>query len=111
MSLLGGLGNGPTFMSPMVFWALLAVIVAAVGIGVGIGVSKFIAAGKSHDPFAAPDAPLHNVAKPCRDNGHAYAAFDTGWRCSRCGNHVSGREGELYGLAEDGRHERRRQAR
>jgi len=44
-------------------------------------------------------------------HGHAYKVFNTRWRCATCGSYVSRRDGELYGLAKDGRHERRRRPR
>lgn len=51
------------------------------------------------------------VATPCASNGHAYRAYETGWRCVECGNHVPRIDGEVYGPAEDGLRERRRESR
>jgi hypothetical protein len=111
VSFLGGLGEGPTFMTPAIFWALLAVTVAvAVVIGIGIGIGRFIAAGKARAE-ALHALNVHPIDPMCAINGHAYMVYDTGWRCATCGNHVSHRDGELYGLAKQGRHERRRRGR
>lgn len=105
------LRNGPTFMTLTIFWALLAAIVAA-AIAIGIGVGKFIAAGKARaEAVRKLTEPVRHIDQTCATNGHAYGAYDTGWRCATCGNHVARRDGELYGLAKDGHHERRRQAR
>lgn len=107
MRFLGGLGNGPTSATPTIFWVLISVLVV-----VGIGVGKFIAVRKARaEALRALDEPVHDVALSCRVNGHAYREYETGWRCATCGNHVARRDGELYGLVEDGRQERRRQAR
>lgn len=83
------------------FWALLAVAVL-----VGI----FVAVRKARD---RPSSALYDrtVPEPCAANGHTYRAYDTGWRCATCSNHVPRREGELYGPAEEGRIERRREDR
>lgn len=109
-------------MNPTFFWALLAII----AIGIVFAITRVIAADKARAKAAVrptlalanpDDAPTllsesqRNVALTCRVNGHAYAPFDTGFRCATCGNHVSSSEGDLYGLAKDGRHERRREAR
>jgi hypothetical protein len=107
-------------MTAAIFWALLVVVVA-----VGIGIVAFIAGGKNQasrgtspvrieEPIAAPrapNAPVHPIDHTCALGGHAYKSFDTGYRCTRCGNFVTSREGELYGPAEQGRHDRRREAR
>jgi|GEM_PF-718991 hypothetical protein len=117
-------------MTPTLVWALLAVIAIAIAIVFGIG--RVIAADKARaealpapaealpapaealparDDASAPNEHVRNVALSCRISGHAYVAYDTGWRCATCGNHVPRREGELYGPAQDGVHERRRHAR
>jgi hypothetical protein len=109
MNLLGGLGSGTTFMTPMVFWALVVVTVI-----VGIGIGAFIAAGKAKakaEALRALNQSLRAVPEACRVNGHVYKEYDTGWRCVTCGNFVPRREGELYGLVTDSRHERRRHPR
>jgi len=90
-------------MTPAILMALLAVTVALV-------IGKFIAAGKARAE-ALRALNVRRIDPMCAVNGHAYAAYDTGWRCATCGNHVSRRDGELYGLAKDGRHERRRKDR
>jgi tRNA(Ile2) C34 agmatinyltransferase TiaS len=92
-------------MTPAILWALLAVTVAVV-----IGIGKFIAARMARAE-ALRALNVHRIDPICAVNGHAYRADGTGWRCATCGNHVSGREGELYGLAKEGRHERRRNSR
>jgi hypothetical protein len=51
------------------------------------------------------------VREECAKYGHKYQTYGTGYRCATCGNYVSSDEGELYGRAEDGRHERRRHPR
>jgi hypothetical protein len=108
-------------MTSAIFWTLLVVVVVAVG----IGMVAFIASGKTRahrgasprrteEPNAAlraPNAPVHPIDHTCAIGGHAYKSFDTGYRCTRCGNFVSSREGELYGPAEKGRHDRRREPR
>ena len=72
-------------------------------------IRKRLAAGMRRGKVASPRQ--HAVATWCAAHGHAYGAFDTGWRCATCGNHVPRRDGERYGLAMDGRTERRRQGR
>lgn len=69
-----------------------------------------VATGK---PWHKDSGPLYKrtIDAACASNGHAYRIHDTAWRCGNCGNHVARRDGELYGLAADGRTERRRQAR
>jgi hypothetical protein len=103
MSFLSGLGSGATFLTPKFLWlsgALLVVIVA-------IYFARVVAAGRTRPP----KEPVRQVAMSCRVNGHAYGEHDTGWRCATCGNFVPRRDGELYGLVSDGRHERRRHSR
>jgi hypothetical protein len=52
---------------------------------------------------------LDEIAASTRRAPRRHAkAYDTAWRCATCGNHASHLEGELFGLAKDGRHERRR---
>jgi hypothetical protein len=67
MSPLGVLGNGTSFITPPLFWPLLAVT-AAVAIGIGIG--KFIPSGK------APDEHLHLVS-PSGIHSHCNRADNT----------------------------------
>lgn len=106
-------------MTSAVYWALLVVVVA-----VGIGVVALFAGGRNQanragsplrvEPDAVlgePNAPVHPIDHTCAIGGHAYKSFDTGYRCTRCGNFVSSHEGELYGPAERGRHDRRREPR
>ena len=98
-------------MISTILWTVLAVTVT---VGIGIGFRKSAAAAKAGDetPRALDQsAPAFDVALTCKVSGHTYAHYDTGWRCSICGNHVARREGELYGLVSEGRHERRREPR
>jgi hypothetical protein len=110
-------GSGSTFMTPSIVLALLA---ATVIVGIGVGFTKLTAAARgrsglagagevgSPDEAQAVDGSTYEVALSCRIGGHAYLPYDTGWRCATCGNHVARGEGELYGPAGEGRHERRR---
>lgn len=92
-------------MTPTIFWTLLAVAGA-------IGTATSIAVGKSRaKALSALNKPVYHVDPACVAGGHNYQVYDTGYRCATCGNHVSSREGELYGGTEDGRHERRREPR
>jgi hypothetical protein len=100
---LGGLVKEPTFMTSTIFWALLAVT-AVVGIGIAIATRKARAEARRSQK-------VHRIDQACASSGHAYVAYETGWRCATCGNHVSRRDGELYGFAKDGRIERRREPR
>ena len=85
------------------FWALLGfALVLVIGIGIAARKSRAKAAGAAYD---------RTVPTECAANGHDYRIHDTGWRCTACGNFVSRREGELYGPAEEGRVERRREDR
>lgn len=52
-----------------------------------------------------------SIPTECASNGHTYRAHESGWRCGVCGNHVPRRDGEVYGPAEEGRTERRRESR
>jgi hypothetical protein len=92
-------------MTPTIFWTLLAVTGA-------IGIATSVAVGKSRAKARrALNARVRHIDQACAAGGHSYQVYDTGYRCATCGNHVSSREGELYGRAEDGRHERRREPR
>jgi hypothetical protein len=94
-------------MTPTILLAVLAVTVVVVA---GIAIIRSVATGKAR--AAAPGAQAaRRVDQACAGGGHTYRVHETGWRCAMCGNHVSRREGELYGLAEDGRVERRREPR
>lgn len=94
-------------MTPTILWAALA---ATAVLAIGIAVEVAVAAGKARAAAAgarkAP--PIH---QECAGGGHTYRIHETGWRCVTCGNHVSRIEGELYGLAEEGRIDRRRELR
>lgn len=104
MSFLGAVGGAAGSASPWVVWALGALMIALVG--------ALIATRKAKSKARREEArPAFVVAETCRSKGHAYQEFDTGWRCATCGNHVPRKEGELYGLVSDGRHERRRSPR
>ena len=73
MGFLGDLGNGPTLMTPTIFWALLAVTVA---VGIALGIGTCIAAGKARDEaLGARNEPVHDVALSCHIDGHYYAAY------------------------------------
>jgi hypothetical protein len=101
------LGNGSTFMTPWIVWTFLAVTVA-------VGIATLIAVGKARARARARRTlkePVRRIHPTCAASGHNYQIYDTGYRCATCGNHVSSREGELYGRAEDGRHDRRREPR
>jgi hypothetical protein len=114
------LGDEPTIMTPTIGTTILWAVVAAIAIvGIGVVYRRYVAAArvgrnsnasKSDSPDEAQplSESVYEVALNCRIGGHAYAPFDTGWRCATCGNYVSRREGELFGPAEEGRTERRR---
>lgn len=102
------MGNGPTHMTPAIIETLLAVTVV---IGIGVGILMLVAARKARAEALLKKEPVREIDPACATSGHAYSAHETGYRCRRCGNHVSSREGELYGLAQDGRQERRREPR
>lgn len=89
-----------------IFWALLVATVV-----VALAVVKLIAVRKARAEALRALNDIRPVAAECRHNGHVYKEFDTGWRCAACGNHVPRRDGELYGLVTDGKHERRRNPR
>jgi hypothetical protein len=103
LSFVGGLGSGSSFMTPVMIWGLVAVI------GIGIGIGRFIAVRKAEaEARRAQEAALRAVPVSCRARGHAYQQYGAGYRCATCGNYVSSREGESYGLAKEGRIDRRR---
>lgn len=104
MSFLGAVGGAAGSGTPLVLWVLGGVIIALAGALIVTRKAKTRARRKDERPAFA-------IAETCRSKGHAYQEFDTGWRCVTCGNHVPRKEGELYGLVSDGRHERRRSAR
>jgi hypothetical protein len=85
-------------------WAVLVVAAVAL-LGIGL-ISARMARGK------APSAGYDRTApKPCIANGHTYRIDGTAWRCATCGNHVPRQEGEIYGPADEGRVDRRREDR
>lgn len=94
-------------MIPTILLAVLAVTVVVVA---SIAIIRSVAAGKARAAALGAHA-VRRVDEACAGGGHTYRVHETGWRCATCGNHVSRREGELYGLAEDGRVERRRESR
>jgi hypothetical protein len=104
------LGTGPILVTPTILWALLAVTVAA-GIATFVAIAKARAKALRALNERALNERVRHIDQSCAAGGHNYQAYDTGYRCATCGNHVSSHEGELYGRAEDGRHERRREPR
>lgn len=92
-------------MTPTILVAVLAfsVVVAVVLI-------RSVAASKARAAALAAKV-VRRVDQGCSSGGHKYAVHETGWRCLVCGNHVPRKEGELYGPAEDGRIDRRREPR
>ena len=86
-------------------WIILALTATAV-----LGLVTFIAL-RSAQSKGRGAGDQRSVATPCASNGHAYRAYETGWRCIECGNHVPRIDGEVYGPAEDGLRERRRESR
>jgi len=89
---------------------LLAVLAVTVVVVAGIAIIRSVAARKARAAALAAQA-VRRVDQECISGGHKYAAHETGWRCITCGNHVPRQEGELYGPAEDGRVDRRREPR
>lgn len=88
-------------------WTLLAVILIA-----ALGTVIFRAAGKARDKAAKAESGYdRTIDVACSSKGHVYKIHETGWRCATCGNFVARREGELYGPADEGRVERRREGR
>lgn len=92
-------------MTPTTLVAVLAVSVVVAG----IAIIRSVAARKARAALGAKVA--RPINQECAGGGHTYRIHETGWRCAVCGNHVSREEGELYGLAEDGRVDRRREPR
>jgi hypothetical protein len=95
----------------MIYWVLGAIIVT---VGVGIVIGKHTVARnakKDAEVRRRQHEALREIPSSCRINGHAYRPYATGYRCSTCGNFVSSRDGELYGLTHEGRVERRREPR
>ncbi|HEY8654039.1 MAG TPA: hypothetical protein VIL87_13270 [Dermatophilaceae bacterium] len=92
-------------MTPTILVAVLAVSVVVAG----IAIIRSVAARKARAALGAKE--VRRVDQACASGGHKYAAHETGWRCVVCGNHVPRKEGELYGPAEDGRIDRRREPR
>ena len=92
-------------MTPTILWSVLAaIVVLAIGIAV--------AAAKARARAAAAGArEVHPVDRECAGLGHVYRLDGTGLRCLRCGNYVARIEGEVYGPAEGGLVERRREPR
>ncbi len=89
-------------MTP-ILWISVALAASVLGIGTFIAVRN-----AKNKRWGAEE---RTVATPCASNGHAYRAYETGWRCVECGNHVPRIDGEVYGPAEDGLRERRRESR
>lgn len=100
-------------MTLTILWPVLAAI-AVLAIAIAIAVAAATAAAKARAKArtaAAGVREVHPVDLECAGRGHVYRFHGTGLRCLRCGNHVSRIEGELYGRAEDGRIDRRREPR
>ena len=89
-------------MTPTILWPLVT-ITGAVATYVAVRIKRARARGSKDR-----SRPIHEV---CAGRGHQYQTYGTGYRCNRCGNHVSATEGALYGRTEDGRQERRREPR
>lgn len=89
---------------------LLAVLAVTVVVVAGIAIIRSVAARKARAE-ALRAKKTHRIDQECASGGHRYAVHETGWRCLTCGNHVPRQEGELYGPAEDGRVDRRREPR
>lgn len=94
-------------MTLTILWPVLAAI-AVLAIAIAIAAAKARAKART---AAAGVREVHPVDRECAGRGHVYRFHGTGLRCLRCGNHVSRIEGELYGRAEDGRIDRRREPR
>ena len=88
-----------------IVWIFLAVAAAVV-----LGIGTFIVVRRAQERSRGA-LDKRTVATPCAGSGHAYRAYETGWRCVECGNHVPRIDGEVYGPAEDGLRERRRESR
>lgn len=93
-------------MTPTIVGVLLAVPAVVFA---GIAIRSVVARKARAEALRAKKT--YRIDQECASGGHRYAVHETGWRCATCGNHVSRQEGELYGLAEDGRVERRREPR
>lgn len=92
--------------------AIIGTLVALAGvIGIGFGIRMLLAARSARAGALGNNEHVRQIDPVCATSGHAYSAYETGYRCRRCGNHVSSQEGELYGLAQDGRQDRRREPR
>jgi hypothetical protein len=91
-------------------------LLVTLAMGIGIGIRKYMAV-RMADSMAKTQAEaaltksLRDVPLECRTKGHAYVQHATGWQCATCGGYMSPHEGELYGLASEGRIERRRHPR
>jgi hypothetical protein len=96
-------------MTPTVLWSVLAAIVV-LAIGIAVAAAKARARARAR-AAAAGAREVHPVDRECAGLGHVYRPHGTGLRCLRCGNYVARIEGELYGGAEDGRIDRRREPR
>lgn len=94
-------------MNPTILWSVLAVIAI---VGAGIAIVMTVATRNTRAAVLVAEE-ARSIHQECAATGHTYTIYETGFRCVTCGNHVSRREGELYGLAEEGRVERRRDPR
>jgi hypothetical protein len=85
-------------------WVVLVIAVVAV-MGIALILVRM---GRGKAASAGYD---RTAPKPCIANGHTYRIDGTAWRCATCGNHVPRQEGEIYGPADEGRVDRRREDR
>ncbi len=87
-------------------WILFALAAVVLVLGIGTFIVVRVVQARSRNGLDE-----RTVATPCARDGHAYRAYETGWRCVECGNHVPRIDGEVYGPAEEGLRERRRESR
>ena len=95
-------------MSPTIMWSVLAAV-AVLAISLAVAAAK--ARYKARYKAPAPAQEAHPVEPGCARSGHLYRSYGTGLHCLRCGNYAARIEGEVYGPAEGGQVERRREPR
>ena len=97
-------------MSPTIMWSVLAAVaVLAISLAVAAAKARYKARYKARAAARAREA--HPVEPECARSGHLYRSYGTGLHCLRCGNYAARIEGEVYGPAEGGLVERRREPR